>query len=452
METLTTAQVLALAPDPSSVRAGQGLSNPAKWSSLGRDARSVWGECQGSALYRTQADLSGPAFHCSCPSRKFPCKHGLGLLLVLANAPARVAESLAPTWVEEWIKKRDASTQKKAAPAASDAAADPATAARQEAERRKRAARREDRVQAGLAELQTWLGDLLRQGLAKAKDRPPRFYADMAARLVDAQAPGVARRLQNWPTLFASGDGWADRVLAEAASMQHLLHGAARLDTLPAGLRASVRAAIGWTTGEAELSADPAAERLTDRWQVVGQRVEEEDHLRTQRTWLAGQASGRAALCLSFAAGPQLALDTSLVSGLAFDAELVFYPSAAPLRALVAKRAGTAMPCTEPAETCENFAATLDRVAAFFGGDPWLDRAPWFVRDCLPVREGERWGLRDAAGASVPFVRSFDQWPLVAVSGGLPVTVFGEWDGAALLPLGVFSAGRFVHLGGNAPA
>nr|WP_279163542.1 SWIM zinc finger family protein [Rhodococcus erythropolis] len=26
-------------------------------------------------------DLRGPAYKCSCPSRKFPCKHALGLLV-----------------------------------------------------------------------------------------------------------------------------------------------------------------------------------------------------------------------------------------------------------------------------------------------------------------------------------------------------------------------------------
>src|SRR4051812_28757030 len=78
MQILTTEQVLALAPDAASVKAGQGLANPASWVSLGRDERSVWGECQGSGKlpYRTQMDAHGPAFHCSCPSRKFPCKHG----------------------------------------------------------------------------------------------------------------------------------------------------------------------------------------------------------------------------------------------------------------------------------------------------------------------------------------------------------------------------------------
>ena len=79
--TLTAEQILALAPDPASARAGQGLANARKWATLGCDMRSAWGECQGSARepYRTQIDLSEPAFRCSCPSRKFPCKHGLGL-------------------------------------------------------------------------------------------------------------------------------------------------------------------------------------------------------------------------------------------------------------------------------------------------------------------------------------------------------------------------------------
>ncbi|MBE7217950.1 MAG: SWIM zinc finger family protein [Caulobacteraceae bacterium] len=449
MQALTTAQVLALAPDPASAKAGQGLGNAAKWSGLGRDERSVWGECQGSALYRTQADLSGPAFHCSCPSRKFPCKHGLGLLLVLANSAGRVPAAPPPAWVEEWTKKRDASAQKKAAPPPDPSPAGPEAARKQDADRQKRAARREDRVRAGLAELQTWLGDLLRQGLASAKNHPARFYDAMAARMVDAQAPGLARRLRQWPTLFASGDGWADLALAEAGALQCLLDAAARADTLPAGLRASVRTAVGWSVGEQELLADPAAERVTDRWQVVGQRVEEEDRLRTQRTWLAGETTGRAALCLSFAAGAQGALDLSLVPGTAVSAELVFYPSAAPLRAFAGRREGDAKPFARPA-ACADFGEATNRAAALFAADPWLERVPWCVHGCMPARQGERWTLRDGAGASVPLAREFaDPWPLAAVSGGAPVTVFGEWNGRALLPLGAFAEGRFVALGGG---
>ncbi len=449
MEMLTAPQVLALAPDPASVKAGQSLASPAEWSALGRDGRSVWGECQGSALYRTQADLTGPAFHCSCPSRKFPCKHGLGLLLVLANHPARVPETATPDWVAEWIKRRDAGAEKKAARPMDAVPADPLAAARQEAEKSKRSARREDRVQAGLAELQTWLGDLIRQGLARAKDQPARFYDAMAARLVDAQAPGLARRLRGWPGLLASGEHWADRVLEEAGLVQWLLNGAARLDALPDGLRAGVRAAVGWTMTEQEVLADPRAERCTDRWQIVGRRIEEEEKLRVQRTWLVGERSQRAALCLDFAAGNQ-PLDVSLLPGTAMEAELVFYPSAAPLRALVGTRQKPE-PSGEPA-ACADFEAAADQTAGWLAGDPWLERAPWLVRGCVPGEHGGRWCLRDATGGIVPLARRLGSpWPLVAACGGAPATVFGECDGHALLPLSVFAEGRFIHLEDGTP-
>src|SRR5437868_2418455 len=66
---LTAEQILSLAPDPGSAKAGKGLSNTRKWLSLGCNERAAWGECQGSARepYQTQIDLAGPVFRCSCP-------------------------------------------------------------------------------------------------------------------------------------------------------------------------------------------------------------------------------------------------------------------------------------------------------------------------------------------------------------------------------------------------
>jgi len=447
MQILTTEQVLALAPDAASIKAGQGLSNPGKWVSLGRDDRAVWGECQGSGKnpYRTQADLTGPAFQCSCPSRKFPCKHGIGLLLLLAATPARVSETAAPAWVAEWLTKRQASAEKKAAKAeAEDAPVDPETVAKREADRTKRAAKREDRVRAGLIDLETWLGDLARQGLAHAKQQPAQYFDTIAARMIDAQAPGIARRLREWPGVFASGDGWADRALAEAGTLRWLLHGFSRLDTLPEGLGASVRQAIGWTTAEQELEG---AELQRDRWQVIGQIVEEEDRLRVQRTWLIGEETRRPALCLSFAATNQ-PLDLSLIPGTVIEASVAYYPSGAPLRALVRERHGEPKALVN-AIGCETFAEALQRTAELLAGDPWLERTPCLVRECLPLRRDDTWWLCDRDGAIVPLARQFPHaWALLALSGGAPVTVFGEWDGHALHPLSTIAGERFIALGG----
>src|SRR5262245_29210848 len=56
----TSAQILTLAPDNASAKAGQTLASPRKWTTLGRNERALWGECPGSAKepYQVQVDLS----------------------------------------------------------------------------------------------------------------------------------------------------------------------------------------------------------------------------------------------------------------------------------------------------------------------------------------------------------------------------------------------------------
>ena len=105
--------VLALAPDAASVKAANGLTKPGQWPMLGANEVALWGERQGSSRYETQVDLAGPSFRCSCPSRKFPCKHGLALLLLWAKNPAQFQASAPPAWVTEWLAERAQRTQKK---------------------------------------------------------------------------------------------------------------------------------------------------------------------------------------------------------------------------------------------------------------------------------------------------------------------------------------------------
>ena len=47
-----------------------------------------------------------------------------------------------------------------------------------------------------------------------------------------------------------------------------------------------------------------------------------------------------------------------------------------------------------------------------------------------PVAAGGRWHLVDSSGAALPLLGQESLWPLLAVSGGHPVTVAGEWSPA----------------------
>src|SRR4051795_4347100 len=102
----TTATVEGLAPDAASVSAARKLARPAPWSDTGRDERAVWGLCRGSGArpYQVQVDLDGPAFRCSCPSRKLPCKHAVALMVRLGGGAFQGAAR--PEWVPEPRERR----------------------------------------------------------------------------------------------------------------------------------------------------------------------------------------------------------------------------------------------------------------------------------------------------------------------------------------------------------
>jgi len=448
----TPEQVLSLAPDDASRKNASGLANPRRWLRLSRHETSevsvLWGELQGSGSepYRCQVDINGPAFKCTCPSRKLPCKHALGLFLLYAGQPKIFEVSAPPDWVTLWLMKRAEQSNRRAAkvegesdepPAASIAAGakEPSTAAKA-----RRAAERDRKIRAGLDDLETWLGDLLRQGLASAQTQPRSFWEATSARLVDAQAPGLARMVRKMPDLAASGEGWQERLLDQAARLYLAVEGYRHIQSLAEENQADLRSLVGITQKQEELR-DQAGVR--DTWLVLGRDLEEESGLRTLRTWLVGQSSGRAALILQFAA-QGAALDASLSPGTALPAELVFYPGAYPLRAILRERGPLQ---TLPAEI-PGSVSWMDVTAAYaqaLAAYPWVERFPVVINQVRPLLENDVWVLYDAENRRVPLAKSFLYgWTLQSLSGGGSLGVFGEWDGEILLPLSAWSDGQFV--------
>ncbi|WP_242614651.1 SWIM zinc finger family protein [Actinomadura roseirufa] len=416
-------RVLGLAPDAAAATAAAGVAEPSRWSATGCDAESVWGECQGGgqggAVYQVRADLAEPAFHCSCPSRKVPCKHALALLLLWSDGA--VPGAVRPGWVSEPRASRPEAERGEHA-ARARRKPDPRTAER-----------RERRVDDGLADLDQWLCDQVAHGLAQVEQAPYRLFDDAARRLVDAQAGALAgqvRALAGVP----GRPGWPGRLLEEYALLRLLVRAHRRRAELPQGLRDTVRARVGFTVAQEEVLT--AGERVRDRWWVTGLRDSAQEQLTTRRVWLRGRRTGRPALVLSFAA-PGAALDASLTVGSEVDAELAFYPGAQPLRALVAAKHATISHGAASGGVPEGTSVRglLGEYAAALARDPWLDQWPAVLaRVRIGRAEGGALYAVDGSGDALP-LRISDPWRLLAVSGGGPVTLAGEWSGHGLLPL-----------------
>jgi hypothetical protein len=106
---LSLENVEALAPDQSSLDAARKLLKLASWPALASNGTGlIWGECQGSGAtpYRVVVSEADAGYKCSCPSRKFPCKHSLALMWLRADGKLKFAAAPVPAWVNDWMSRR----------------------------------------------------------------------------------------------------------------------------------------------------------------------------------------------------------------------------------------------------------------------------------------------------------------------------------------------------------
>ena len=395
---------------------------------------AAWGLCKGSGAnpYQVAVDIAGPAYKCSCPSRKIPCKHALGLLFLVADGGAPTADP--PDWAQSWLEGRASRAATAATRAERPTEIDPEA-------RAKRIATRERKVAAGIDELDRWLRDLMRRGLDSTRSEGYRFWDAMGARLVDAQAGGLGRSVRGLGSAANSGDAWP-HLLLEGAGRLHLLSEAyRRADQIPDDLRADVRSLVGWNVKEDEL--DPA-DAVEDRWLVIGQRIDDRGDIVTARTFLLGETSRRLALHLAFGVGA--APPTLLaIPGQAFRATMTFYPSSTPLRAAV-------RPPIEPDGDITDvpgaaaLATVVEEHAARLARNPFAGSWPVVIGDVVPVLRGDQLLVRDPDGTALPLIASDVAPRLFAVSGGHPVTLVAEWDGNWLRPLAAFADGHLASV------
>lgn len=436
----TTAQVAELAPDARSMAAARKLASAGPWSEVGATDTLVWGRCQGSGArpYQVSIDLTGPAWSCTCPSRKLPCKHALALLLLWVESDGAVEEATAPAdFAGDWIRARahraEARTARASGTEADEGPVDPEAAA-------KRLARRLTLMTDGLADFQRWLFDLVRAGLAGARQHPYAFWDQAAARLVDAQLPGLAERVRAVPGDIARRDDWADHLLAEVSRWYLATELWGHCEALEPADAAELRAYLGWPWAAAEIEA---GERIHDRWLVCGVHRTESTQVQSQRTWLWGLGTATTVLVLDFAAAGG-AFGVAHVVGSVVDAQVALYPGHEPRRGrfvgepVVVDRSADLPPA-------QRFAGAHRTVAQGEARTPWRDRWPVTVHAGFGVGDDGLVALVDPEGVGLPVV-DVDPWSALAVTGGHRTPVFAELEDGSIRPLTAVVDGALVPL------
>lgn len=430
---LTEDQILALAPDESSKKSGKDLANPSKWVSKGANEKALWGEAQGSGSkpYQTQADLVNIAFKCSCPSRKFPCKHGLGLLLLYARQPGLFTETHAPAWVTDWLNKRTEKEEKKASN--EDKPVDAAAQA-------KRQKARQAKVEDGIEELRTWIKDIVRNGILAMPGKEAGWFENMAKRMVDAQAPGLAGMVRSLGETNFYTEGWQGVFMDQLVSIYLILEGF-KNTTSNEPLHQDIKNWMGFTQNQDELKETTG---VTDTWLVLSKQVTESDNITTEKNWLYGTGTGEYALVLQYIVRGQGA-QVALTPGMYLQAELVFFPAAVPLRALIKKQTGTN--ATAGFSSLQGWQQVAEKETGFCSRMPVRTERPYIVGQLKPVLFNQSWWLQDHESNMMQMKSDHRSlWKLLSLGGGnaMDMAVIGKENQYS--PVGVWHNNEYKTL------
>ena len=425
--TLSEEQILALAPDEASRKSGKDLANPSKWVMKAVNDAALWGECQGSGSkpYQTQIDIANIAFKCSCPSRKFPCKHGLGLLLLYARQKNSFSSAGAPAWVTEWLAKRTEKQEKQEEK--KDKPVD-------EAAQAKRQQARQLKVNDGIDELKVWLKDIVRNGILNMPEKGDTYFLNVAKRMVDAQAPGLAGMIRSLAEINFYTEGWQTKFMDQLLRIYMIAEGYGNINSLNDSLQQDIRTWIGFTQNQEELKEKDG---IVDTWLVLGKQTIEEDAVTTERNWLYGIDTNSYALVLQFIIRGQGA-QLTLTPGLFMQAELVFFPSLSPLRAIIRQQINT-----NAISTFKGWFANWNEVAQsetmLNAVLPFRSERPFVLQQLKPVNYNGQWWLQDAQQKMMQLKNDYKTiWKILAISGGEPVdmAVIGRED--SYEPVGIW--------------
>lgn len=412
---LTEDKILQLAPDDSSVKAAKGLATLGKWTLREYSGRAVWGHCQGSGKnpYQTVIDLRDIAFKCSCPSRKFPCKHGLGLLLLYARQPDLFNQAEEPDWVKSWLTKRTEKTEKKELKVKSDTQVD-------ESAQAKRQEKRHRKVLAGISDLEIWMKDLLRNGFLNVPERAYIIFDNMARRMVDAQAPGLAGRLRAMQEIDFGSESWKSDLTEGMARLYLLVQSYRNIDSLSADWVEEIRTQIGYPQSKEKVLEGKA---VTDCWLVLHRQSRKISDIATDIYWLYGKDSGLFARYLSFTVAGSIPAD-NLIPGCVYEGGLCFYNGTGICRRALL-RESVLLESTFVPDFCRDLKEAAAAVRRAMASNPFSEEIPLLISDVTIVRNGKGYSMLDnsrhAVTVDLPEETYID---ILAITGGQPFALF----------------------------
>jgi len=286
---------------------------------------------------------------------------------------------------------------------------------------------------------------VVRQGIANTDAAKAAFWNQIAAKMVDAKLPRISTYLKETHQLIIKKSDWTELVTARLGELYLWVEAFQKRESLTASLQEELYVALGKTVTKPEiLSKNPS---IKDVWFVLGKKEGIDVEGRNfRRVWLQGQTTKGFALILDFAFG-NAGYEQQYMVGDLLGGDLTYYSNHYPQRATLENFQSVYSPLSISAYP--NIQAFLKAYSQAIAQSPWLVQFPMILSDITPfLNEQNELQFQDL-NQKIIATNAIPQatvWKILAVSGGQPIHIFGEWDGLGFEPLSMFLDGGLVVL------
>jgi hypothetical protein len=267
--------------------------------------------------------------------------------------------------------------------------------------------------------------------------------------MIDAKAPGLAGRVKSLGEIgFAGHLNWQVQAMEIISKLFLLLKSFSNYDQLSPEWQLTIKNLLGWSQSSKELLANPDAETVKDHWLVIGQETEAEEELVIQRNWLLGLKTGRKALILNFATR-FTTIENPPVPGTIMKAELAFFPSVLPHRAVVKMQNGFENKLDPIPEMFSGWEQVYQYKAEQLKINPFVTDMVILIDGVSLLRQDKDWLMADKEGFYMKIAEAFDLKKLMkwlAFSGNDKTAAAAILRNGKLFPLGLFYHHSYILL------
>lgn len=295
-------------------------------------------------------------------------------------------------------------------------------------------------MRAGAQELEQWLMDLVRQGLASLDHQHEEYLEELASRMVNAKLSGIANRIRALKPLFTQVN-WHEKVLEEVTFLYLFSKSFQNLSSQNEGLQQELLRLGGVRVDKKQMLEQDG---IRDKWLVLGLQFGGDEKLNFRRTWLYGEQSRRLALILDYLWGSE-DFQPIYQFGHIYKGAAIYYPGAVKVRALF-KEPVTDQAGFQGQGGFPHFDSFMKTYTKVLRKNPFLEELPCLFNDVIPHFQDNCY-LIDKLNKSIPIdAASPSFWKIMGLSMGQPISLFGLWNGKHFNPISTFANNRLIAL------